>query len=73
MKKIVSILLAAVLVLSLAATAFAADGETAQAAAEKEVKTEAKKPANGQRRSKRYVKGNAKKAEPRETDEEFRL
>ena len=48
-------------------------GETAQAAAEKKVKTEAKKPANGQRRSKRYVKGNAKKAEPRETDEEFRL
>ena len=51
----------------------AAAGEAAKTEAAEAKKPEKKKPADGQRRSKRYVKGNKKQVEPKEEDDSFRL
>ena len=48
-------------------------GEAARTEAAEAKKPEKKKPADGQRRSKRYVKGNKKQVEPKEEDDSFRL
>ena len=48
-------------------------GEAARAEAAEAKKPEKKKPADEQRRSKRYVKGNKKQVEPKEEDDSFRL
>ena len=48
-------------------------GEAARTEAAEAKKPEKKKPADGQRRSKRYVKGNKKQVEPKEDDDSFRL
>ncbi|MBQ9060742.1 MAG: protein translocase subunit SecD [Firmicutes bacterium] len=55
--------------LSEAADAAAGEAEVAKA----EAKKPQKKPTDGQRRSKRYVKGNKKPAEPKDEEEGFRL
>ena len=51
----------------------AAAGEATKAEAAEAKKPDMKKPADGQRRSKRYVKGNKKQVEPKEEDDSFRL